>query len=298
MNLQSLSTWSVSDSFLFRFSSPRSRSRLMAAVFLMEPFSNLIASALTLVLLVALGRNSGLTAEVDEQNAALVVDKMWRLVVGLGGVPAVITLFLRMAMPESPRYTLDRYNEERSPYNESEATENEIRFEYYFMASRFLRRLGNWRHLVGISICAFTLNAARVSLGADNYRVLAQIWDFDMSHTNTTTTLPAWTDGRHASAIPGAAIYGVLFDFSLHSIFTQSIASVVSSLALVMIVKHFFFRRSVLIYYSLNLAILFIILASISLPTPVSSATRGAIIAMTILSYFTFSLGLTLIQEF
>jgi PHS family inorganic phosphate transporter-like MFS transporter len=262
----------------------------MAAVFFMQPLSYFNASALTLVLLVTLGRNSGLTTEVDEQNAALVVDKMWRIIVGLGGIPAVITLFLRMSVPESPRYTLDW---ERSPNNGAEATDNEIRFEYYFIGSRFLRDLGNWRHLAGISICAFILNAATVSLGADNYRVLAQIWDFDSSHTNTTTTLPAWTDGRHASAIPGEAIYGVLFDFSRNSIFTQSTASLIGSLALVMIIQRFFFRRSVLIYYSLVLAVLFTILASISLPTTVSSGTRGAMIAMTILSYFTFSLGLT-----
>jgi MFS transporter, PHS family, inorganic phosphate transporter len=64
----------------------------MAAVFLMQPVSNLIASALAMVLLVTLGRNSGLAAERDDETAALAVDKMWRIVVGLGGVPAVITL--------------------------------------------------------------------------------------------------------------------------------------------------------------------------------------------------------------
>jgi hypothetical protein len=58
-----------------------------------------------------------------------------------------------------------------------------------------------------------------------------------------------------------------------------------------MITQRFFFRRSVLIYYSLVLAVLFTILGSISLPTTVSSETRRAMIAMTILSYFTFSLG-------
>jgi MFS transporter, PHS family, inorganic phosphate transporter len=268
----------------------------MAAVFMMQPFSNAIASIITFILLVTLGQNSGLAAEVDEQSAALVVDKMWRIIVGLGGIPAVITLFLRMSMPESPRYTLD-WNEERSTYNGPEATDHEIRLEYYFIGSRFLRHLGNWRHLAGLSACAFILNAAMVSLGADNYRVLAQTWDFDSSHTSTTTRLPAWTDGRHASAIPGEAIYGVLYEFSRHSIFTQSTASSIGSLALVMITQRFFFRRSVLIYYSLVLAVLFTILASISLPTTVSSETRRAMIAMTILSYFTFSLGRTLVQD-
>jgi hypothetical protein len=54
----------------------------MAAVFLMQSASNLIASALMMILLVTLGRNSGLATDVDQKHAALVVDKMWRIVVG------------------------------------------------------------------------------------------------------------------------------------------------------------------------------------------------------------------------
>jgi hypothetical protein len=135
------------------------------------------------------------------------------------------------------------------------------------------------------------------TLGADNYRVLAQTWDFSSSSHTNTTTLPAWTDGRHESAPIGEAIYGVLFDFSLHSSFTQSIASVVGSLALIIFVQPFFIRRSMLSYYLIALAILFTIIASISLAATHSSATRGAMIAMTILSYFIFSIGLSPVHE-
>jgi hypothetical protein len=202
-----------------------------------------------------------------------------------------------MAMPKSPRYTFDISEHEPSRYPEPiQLTENEIRYGSYFITSRFLRNLGNWRHLAGILICAFMLNAAMVSLGADNYRVLAQTWDFSSSHANTTS-LPAWSDGRNESAIVGKDIYGVLFDFSLHSIFTQSIASVIGSLALV-VIQRWLMRRSVLVYCSLTLATLFTIIATISLPTTLSTAKRGVIIAMTILSYCTFSLGYSLVDEF
>lgn len=35
------------------------------------------------------------------------IDRLWRLVVGIGIVPAVIALAFRFTIPESPRYTLD-----------------------------------------------------------------------------------------------------------------------------------------------------------------------------------------------
>ena len=32
---------------------------------------------------------------------------MWRLIIGLGAVPAVIALYYRLTIPETPRYTMD-----------------------------------------------------------------------------------------------------------------------------------------------------------------------------------------------
>ena len=37
----------------------------------------------------------------------LAVDKMWRVVIGFGAVPACVTLYYRLTIPESPRYTFD-----------------------------------------------------------------------------------------------------------------------------------------------------------------------------------------------
>jgi PHS family inorganic phosphate transporter-like MFS transporter len=35
------------------------------------------------------------------------IDYMWRLLIGLGCVPAVIALYFRLTIPETPRFTMD-----------------------------------------------------------------------------------------------------------------------------------------------------------------------------------------------
>jgi MFS transporter, PHS family, inorganic phosphate transporter len=265
---------------------------MMATILVMQPVAHLIVSALVLVLLVTLGR--GLRYEVEHEKAALAVDKIWRILIGVGGIPALVTLFLRAGMPESPGYTLNLFGEE--PINNDEngtdqLTESEIRWGSYFIAGRFLENIKNWRHLAGISICAFVLNAAIGGLGGNNYRVLAQSWNFSPLQKNNTS-LPSWSDGQKESAVIGQAIYDVLFETSLHSLYTLSIASVVGSCV---VINYFWWPGPIakrgFTYFYLSIAVLFTIVASISLPTNSSSPARKAAIAMTIFCFYCSSLG-------
>jgi PHS family inorganic phosphate transporter-like MFS transporter len=80
---------------------------MMAAVFLMQPLGRLLAYVVGLVVLLTVGRNAGLATETDPVAAVQVVDRIWRYVVGFGAILAVIALWLRLTIPESPRFTLD-----------------------------------------------------------------------------------------------------------------------------------------------------------------------------------------------
>ena len=40
-------------------------------------------------------------------ECAIAVDKMWRVLIGFGAVPACIALYYRLTIPETPRYTFD-----------------------------------------------------------------------------------------------------------------------------------------------------------------------------------------------
>jgi PHS family inorganic phosphate transporter-like MFS transporter len=90
---------------------------MMAAVLLMQSFASLVVSALALILLVTIGKNAGLRDNNDHSSAAVVVDKLWRFLIGLGAVPAALALFYRLTMPESPRWTLDVADDHRAAHD-------------------------------------------------------------------------------------------------------------------------------------------------------------------------------------
>lgn len=80
---------------------------MMAAVFLMQPLGQLLASAVGLAVLLTVGRSEGLDTQTDPIAAATTVDRIWRYVVGVGAIPALVAILFRLTIPESPRYTLD-----------------------------------------------------------------------------------------------------------------------------------------------------------------------------------------------
>ncbi|KAG9312574.1 inorganic phosphate transporter [Chiua virens] len=75
------------------------RGRMMTAVFASQGLGQLAASLVGLVVVVAF--------KEDIQHATSGVDYAWRLLIGLGCIPAVIALYFRLTVPETPRFTMD-----------------------------------------------------------------------------------------------------------------------------------------------------------------------------------------------
>ncbi|KFY50582.1 hypothetical protein V496_09295, partial [Pseudogymnoascus sp. VKM F-4515 (FW-2607)] len=90
------------------FAARQSRARMMASVFIMQPIGQLMASLVGLIVLLTVGRNGGLHLMQDDDDAAKkIVDSIWRWVIGVGAIPAIVAIGFRLTIPESPRYTLD-----------------------------------------------------------------------------------------------------------------------------------------------------------------------------------------------
>ena len=91
------------------FATTKWRGAMMAAVFAMQGFGQL-AGAIVMVCLCA-GFQGTLqnykSYAVCQGDCAVAVDKMWRILVGFGAVPACIALYYRLTIPETPRYTFD-----------------------------------------------------------------------------------------------------------------------------------------------------------------------------------------------
>lgn len=92
-----------------RFASTKWRGAMMAAVFAMQGFGQFAAAIIALV--VTAGFKESLESAKDVAHCTgicqLAVDKMWRVVIGFGAVPACFALYYRLTIPETPRFTFD-----------------------------------------------------------------------------------------------------------------------------------------------------------------------------------------------
>ncbi|KAF9898443.1 Inorganic phosphate transporter pho84 [Lobosporangium transversale] len=84
------------------FATTHRRGAMMAAVFAMQGFGYLTTGIVAIVLL--LGFRS--LIELDPKN----LDYVWRSLIGLGCVPALVAVYFRMTIPETPRFVLDVEN--------------------------------------------------------------------------------------------------------------------------------------------------------------------------------------------
>ncbi|KLJ07552.1 hypothetical protein EMPG_16967 [Blastomyces silverae] len=101
------------------FAPTKSRARMIATVFFMQPCGYLVA---TLVALFAtLANKNGLPTSIptdvdsirsctDDELCRRTIDSIWRWVIGVGAIPAAIAILFRISIPESPRYTMEVLN--------------------------------------------------------------------------------------------------------------------------------------------------------------------------------------------
>lgn len=96
---------------IHRYAPAEYRDTMLAAVFFFQPFGQLVA------VLVAFAATAGFKSRIANMTSCSInatdiramecantVDKAWRLVAGLGAVPAIIAIYFRFTIPESVGY--------------------------------------------------------------------------------------------------------------------------------------------------------------------------------------------------
>ena len=96
------------------FSLTKWRGTMISAVFSCQALGQFLASLVTFIAI------ESFRSQIDnDQNMCdgdhctktpegqLAVDRMWRIIVGFGAIPAIIALYCRLTIPETPRYTFD-----------------------------------------------------------------------------------------------------------------------------------------------------------------------------------------------
>ncbi|KAF3005979.1 hypothetical protein E8E13_010377 [Curvularia kusanoi] len=107
------------------FAPRKSRARMMSWVFFAQPVGQLLANVLSLAAVEAYQpyitntKTSCSIDGVDDLECFRSIDRLWRLVVGIGIVPAVLALGFRFTIPESPRYKLDILQNSAAVYEDT-----------------------------------------------------------------------------------------------------------------------------------------------------------------------------------
>jgi PHS family inorganic phosphate transporter-like MFS transporter len=92
------------------FAPRKYRARMLSWVFFAQPLGQLLANVLSVAAVEGFRSqitNQSLSCGTDDVKCFRAIDRLWRLVVGLGIIPAALALAFRFTIPESPRYKLD-----------------------------------------------------------------------------------------------------------------------------------------------------------------------------------------------
>lgn len=275
------------------FASTDTRAVVMASIFLMQSVGRFLAIGIGLGSLRSVMQQYDL--HMDEPNvgtaeikAKVVIDIVWRTVIGMGGVIALIAVGLRLTMPESPRYYSGILKDLRKAaiavkqaggdLNTNQRPETPFSLEAYrsyrkdddeptpwFKAAKRYLKEGGWKPLLGISSIWFLLDVCFYGTSLDSPGTLNVLWletkvfDTTGPFANGTVavwnaTLPIWNADP---ALPNATVQRALNDNAVRTLLLSSIASLAGSLVAIPMV-HYANRRKLLIYTSVALSLLFI----------------------------------------
>lgn len=161
----------------------------MAAMFAMQSLGRVLAYV------VALGALSSIAE--DSFDHRIEVDRIWRLVVGIGAVPALLAIGLRLTIPETPRYYAGiernlkkavravekvggKPDDLQSIHSDVVPTRGgDLDRSPPWISSAWNYLFGPtkaWKSLLGISVLWFLLDVAFYGLGLDSPSTLHRLW--------------------------------------------------------------------------------------------------------------------------
>ncbi|GMH19936.1 hypothetical protein Nepgr_021777 [Nepenthes gracilis] len=165
----------LSATIMSEYANKKTRGAFIAAVFAMQGFGNLTAGIFAIIVSAAFKARYPAPAYEDNAAASLVpeADYVWRIIMMFGSLPAILTYYWRMKMPETARYTalvaknakqaatdmakvlqVDLVDEQEKVDEITSKSSN----DFGLFSKQFLKRHG--LHLLGTTTTWFCLDAA------------------------------------------------------------------------------------------------------------------------------------------
>lgn len=165
----------LSATIMSEYANKKTRGAFIAAVFAMQGFGNLTGGIVALIVSAAFKAAFPAPPYEKDASASLVpqADFVWRIILMFGAIPATLTYYWRMKMPETARYTaLVAQNAKQAATDMSKVLQVEIQEDqekveeivqkrsnqYGLFSKEFLKRHG--LHLLGTTTTWFLLDIA------------------------------------------------------------------------------------------------------------------------------------------
>ena len=173
---------------------------MIAAVFSMQGVGILFGGIVTVATLAGMQN-----AIMDDPNA---LDIVWRIILGLGVVPAFVAVYFRMTIPETPRYTVDVIKDEEQAERDMDAVlimnqvanvtsewkgdaidvvHHQYNEKVIKREATFWEHFGQWKYgkvLLGTAYTWFALDIAWYGLSLNQTRIL-KIINFNGSNAGS-----------------------------------------------------------------------------------------------------------------
>jgi PHS family inorganic phosphate transporter-like MFS transporter len=260
---------------------------MMAAVFSMQGAGQFAAAMVALMTTIGFRKSfsSATSFSTCQDSCQLAADRAWRIIIGLGAVPALFALYYRITIPETPRFTFDvahdieQADADIKAYMEGKADgrPDAIRREETKLVSSatysqpraswsdFYIYFSNWRNgsaLLATMASWFFVDFAFYGLGLNNATVLAAI--------------------GYSS---GSSVYQILYNVAVGNLILVC-AGAIPGYWLSVLTVDYFGRKTIQIGGFVILTIIFCIIGF-----GYNSLNQAALLALYILAQFFFNFG-------
>ncbi|KAF9577679.1 Inorganic phosphate transporter pho84, partial [Lunasporangiospora selenospora] len=182
------------------FATTNRRGAMMAAVFAMQGFGYLTTGIVTIILLASFKT----MIIANPQN----LDYVWRILIGFGCLPAMVAVYFRLTIPETPRYVLDIENNlnkaerdvdhvlkggGRNYLQSSEDADDTVLSNPTVVKGSlsdfcaYFSKWDNFKVLFGTSMAWFALDVAFYGIGLNNSFILSSINFSDVAGNSYAT---------------------------------------------------------------------------------------------------------------
>lgn len=151
-------------------SSTKTRGAMLAAVFASQGFGILGAS------LVSAGVLAAFRSAIIED--IFMLDYVWRFCIGIGVIPAVISIYFRVTLPETPRYKMEQEKKALRAAAGNNGDDEDGKKESTASWSDFIEHFSYWSNLkilVGTAVSWFALDVAFYGINLNNSVILKAI---------------------------------------------------------------------------------------------------------------------------